>query len=206
MMRLRLALGLGVGLLVGVAPLVTFLVTSASAGRREAVEGRDTGKGFTAASPEAVVGPPLGGTAPASNTPAVEAISPADGKRALGEFLHAQTSELKALSHRQSMEVKELKASQAARQSEWSNRENEARRRYFAEHKRGPERRKYVGEFMQRRKAFDQSLAEDLANRRREHEARAAAMRSEQGEKLKEFKESIDKGEKPAARLWPGAS
>jgi hypothetical protein len=140
-------------------------------------------------------------------TPAAsEPLTPAQAKSLLPEFQKAQAWELKALEHRNKLELKELKASQSARQKDWNKREREARHKYFAEHTRGPERRAYIRDFMDRQRAFRQLLADELKQRTQEQDARMSALKSDQSQRLKEFKDALGRNERPAARLWPSAS
>lgn len=150
--------------------------------------------------------PVVAGPAPSPVPPPAEMITPAIAKRLLPEFLRAQNSELKALEHRHKLELKELKASQSARQKDWERQEKDARHKYFAEHTRGPDRRSYIKDFMDRRRAFIQLLTDERTQRTREQEVRMNSQKSDQAQRLKEFKEALARNERPAARLWPGAS
>lgn len=121
------------------------------------------------------------------------------------EFARAQASEMKALDHQCKFELKELKASQDAKQKEWRHKENEARHKFFDEHPKGSERRDYVQDFMNRRDAFTKTLAEEKARLVKDQEARVSALKAEQSTKLRLFNESLKKGEIPSKDLWPRA-
>jgi hypothetical protein len=143
-------------------------------------------------------------------TPSVKApaapvvpISSADGKKLLSEFDKAQASEVKALKRRQSQEIKELKYSQDARRREWERKEKEERHRFFAQHKKGAERRAYIKDFIERRNAFFQILSDEMTQRKQSQDARLKSIQAEQGEKKRDFQNCLDRGERPPQRLWP---
>jgi hypothetical protein len=157
--------------------------------------------------PEAsVVAAPSPGASPSQSAAAPETITPGVGKRLLREFQAAQSSELKGMKHRHKLELKELKASQAARKKEWEKREKEARHKFFAENRRGPDRRAYITDFIERRRAFFQMLTDERNQRVHEQEVREKALKNDQAQRLKEFKEALARNEAPPTRLWPGAS
>jgi hypothetical protein len=159
-----------------------------------------------APTPQPAASPVAAGPAPSPVPPPPELLSPAIAKKLLPEFQRAQASELKALEHRHKLELKELKASQAARQKDWERQEKEARHRYFAEHTKGPDRRNYIKDFMERGRNFRQLLADERSQRTHEQDARLGSMKSDQAQRLKEFKEALGRNERPAARLWPGSN
>ena len=135
-----------------------------------------------------------------------EKITAADSKLLLKEFQKAQSTELKALEHRHKLELKELKAASSLRQKEWEKREEEARHKFFAEHTRGPDRRGYIKDFMERRKVFQQLLKDEGVNRAHEQDVRLKAMKQDQASRLKEFQTALGRGERPSQSLWPRSS
>jgi hypothetical protein len=137
-------------------------------------------------------------------TPAVP-MTPKLRMQLAREFLRAQKGELKALEFRQRFELKELKASQQARLKDWERKETEARHQYFAAHSAGPDKRAYVKDFVERRKAFLQILVDERAARARDQQVRADSVKSDQAGRLKVFIEHLDRGEKPNDDLWPQA-
>jgi len=130
-------------------------------------------------------------------------ISPAEASKILKEFTRALRSEAKALAHRQKFDLKELKASQAARLSEWETSERKARHRFFAENKVPAERRVYVRDFVARRKALLQMMKDERKARERERDARLNALKQDQAGRLKEFRSYLSRGERPPEQLWP---
>ncbi len=143
------------------------------------------------------------GTPSPSPSPTSTPLTPAAIKLLGKEFARAQENELKAMDHQNKSAVRELKASQSARQKEWQHREQEARHKFFAEHPKGAERRDYVHDFVERRKVFLQMLADEASQRAHEQEVRYQSLKEDQAARLKEFQEAIKKGEKPQEKLWP---
>lgn len=144
-----------------------------------------------------------GATGPTGTVP--KQLSKSDGASLLREFLKAQKSELKALEHRQKLELQGLKAAQNARLKEWKQKEREARSKYFAEHTKGPERRAYVKDERERYSSLQALFKDERAQREREHEVRRKAVMDDQVVKLKEFQELITRSEYPPAKLWPAS-
>ena len=130
-------------------------------------------------------------------------LSVPDAARLLVDFQRAQSNELKALDHRQKMELKELKYSQAAREKEFETREKESRHIFFREHSEGPKRRDYVKDFLERRTVMISVMKEEKSKRAIEQDIYVSAVRDDQATKLKEFKEALARSEKPAESLWP---
>lgn len=132
-------------------------------------------------------------------------LTPVEVKQLLREFQKAQASEYRAIDHRQKFELKELDASQTARRKEWERKERDARHLFFANNKKGPERRKYIQDFLERRKIFRQLLIDERAQRIHEQKVKLDGLRQDHETKLKEFKETIQNGARPPAALWPRA-
>ena len=130
-------------------------------------------------------------------------VSPAEAKSLLKEYTRTLQNQLKAMEHRQKFEVNELKASQSARQKEWELKERDARHKYFAEHPKGPDRRAYVQDFLERRKAFLQILSDERIQRVREQQVRLQSAKEDSDIRLREFQEYLKRGEQPPSRLWP---
>lgn len=160
-----------------------------------------SGAASASASPAPVAsGAPTAATGTASAT-----VNPDQARQLLRELQKAQSTELKALAHRNSLEMREIRASQAARTREWESKERDARHKFFAEHQRGPERRAYIQDFVERHKAFDQMLADERQRRAQEQDARLKAIKADQAAKLREFQSDLKKGLRPPATLWPAS-
>jgi hypothetical protein len=132
----------------------------------------------------------------------VATVTPDEAKSLLKEFQQAQNTEIKALEHRQKLELKELKAVHAARFKEWNTKEKDARHKFFAEN-RGRARRDYIVDFTGRRATFLKMLSEELTSRVNENEVRLKSVKQDQADRLKDFQAALSKGERPEQRLWP---
>lgn len=146
---------------------------------------------------------PLPSSSPAPIALLPVKLSPVEMKRLMQEFKKAQRSEFAAAEHRNRFDTKELWASQKARQKEWEIRERDARHKYFSDHKKGNERREYIKDFIERRKNFLKMLAEERNLRHNEQTVHLKAIKDDQDSKTKEFKNILDRQERPDAKLWP---
>jgi hypothetical protein len=141
---------------------------------------------------------------PASPSPSPSPFLTSSEVKGLGrQFKKAQDNEYSALKHRQKMEFKELKAAHKAQLSEWESKERDARHKFFAEHKSGPERRTYIQDYTRRREVLLKIQSDEEDRRSREQSVRLDSLKSEQGERLKEFQSYLDRKERPPASLWP---
>ena len=147
---------------------------------------------------------PLASVVPAPS-PGANAVTRDQARTLFQAFVRAQRSEMQALEHRQRIELKELKASQAARKKDWETKEKEARHLFFKEHTKGPERRAYVKEFLERRRTLLALMADERSQRVHEYDVRRKAIQDDQRQKLKEFREVLGHGERPPETLWPQA-
>jgi hypothetical protein len=129
--------------------------------------------------------------------------SPVNRNILLREFLRSQKSELKSLEHQHKFDLKELKASQEAREKEWRKKEDDARHKFFETHSEGSARRAYVQDFILRRDALKKYFNDERAQRKQEQDVRISAIRQDQGLRLKDFKQALEKGVSPSAVLWP---
>ena len=118
------------------------------------------------------------------------------------EFSKAQGTELEAIKHRQSIELKELLASQAALYKEWNKKEQTERHKYFEAHK-GAERRTYIKDFILRREAFLKLQKDDKVRRLSDQEVHLKSLKEDQAVKLREFREYLNRGVRPPERFWP---
>ncbi|MGK5086357.1 hypothetical protein WDW86_02270 [Bdellovibrionota bacterium FG-2] len=131
------------------------------------------------------------------------ALSTEEIQRLLREFQRAQIAEVRAFEHRQKFELRELKASQAARQREWEKKEREDRHKFFLDHTKGPERRAYITEFLDRRKMFMKILSDERASRGSELDVKLRSLKEEQQDRVREFRDFLDRRERPPVTLWP---
>jgi hypothetical protein len=108
-----------------------------------------------------------------------------------------------ALKHRQKAELSEMKAAHKAQLNEWESKEREARHKYFAAHKSGPDRRNYIQDYERRREILLKIQSDDEDKRSHDQSVRLDALKSEQAERLKEFQDYLSRGERPPANFWP---
>lgn len=139
-------------------------------------------------------------------SPVPALLKASEAANLLREFQRAQASEIKAVEHRHKLELKELKSTHSIRQKEWERQEKEQRHKFFAEHPRGPDRRGYIKDFMERRRNFQQLLKDETASRANEQGVRVQAMKQDQVSRLKEFQAALAKGERPPQQLWPASN
>ncbi len=119
------------------------------------------------------------------------------------EFEKSQATQIKALDHRQKVELKELDGAQKAAFNEWNDKEKRARRQFFKEHEKGPERRDYIKQFQDRRDSLFADQKADREKRKQEQVDQRKSLIEEQQKNLKAFEDSLAKKERPDSSLWP---
>lgn len=125
-------------------------------------------------------------------------MTSAESTRLIRDFKKTQKNELAAFDHRQKTEIKELKQAQAAQRKEWELREKEARHQFFKENSKGPDRRKYIGEFLSRRKSMVEEQKKAMALRIQEQETKRKELIEAQRARWEQFEEAIQRGERPS--------
>jgi hypothetical protein len=115
------------------------------------------------------------------------------GDDRLKYFLKDQTAEIKAAEHAHKLELQELKSTQAAKWRAFEKDEKTARYQYFETHDRGPDRRAYVKDFIERRQNLKKQMAEQKAFQNSEYEKHLKQLKADQQQKLIQFKESLKK-------------
>jgi len=142
-----------------------------------------------------------------TQTPSISPhVTPAEAKSLLRQYGKAQDNEMAALKHRQKAELKELKAAHKAQLGEWEAKERDARHKYFAEHKSGPDRRTYVQDYTRRREILLKIQSDDEDRRSQEQSVRLDSLKSDQSQRLKEFQDDLNQGVRPPVTLWPMGS
>ncbi len=157
----------------------------------------------SAPGPQVQASPSVQASSPAQATPSP---APVTGEEALSlrrEFSRAQVSEFAALKHQQSLEFRELQASQTARRRAFEATERDARRQYFQANPEGPKRRAYVQQLMERRRGLVGILSDEMSRRKKEQASARESLQFDQAQKRKEFQESLSRGVRPSAELWP---
>jgi len=110
---------------------------------------------------------------------------------------------MKALEHRQKIELRELNASQKARLREWEAGEKTAIQTYLKAKHSGKEIRSYTQDRATRHGVLLSMQAEERKQRANEQDVRRRALFDEQSLNLKESKQFLSKGERPPDKLWP---
>ena len=129
-----------------------------------------------------------------------------DPKMLLKQFVDTQQAQMKAFQAKEKADTAALKSSQNTKQKEFDEREKVARKKYFAEQHPGAEKRVYMKALLARRDVFRHEQAEERTKAKDSSEKRGAALKAEQADRLKKFKESISRGERPDDALWPQPS
>lgn len=147
--------------------------------------------------------PPRSPAIPTSTPTVSPSVTPSESKTLLKQFSKAQDNEMSALKHRQKSELKELKAAHRAQLNEWEAKEKDARHKYFADHKSGPDRRAYIQDYTHRREILLKIQSDDEDRRNQEQSARQDSLKNDHAQRLKDFQSYLDRGQRPPAQLWP---
>ncbi|MFL5813336.1 MAG: hypothetical protein ACJ763_07135 [Bdellovibrionia bacterium] len=162
--------------------------------------------GEPTASASPVLFPPRSPAIP-THTPTVSpTVTPSEAKTLLRQYSKAQDNEMAALKHRHKSEMKELRAAHKAQLNEWEGKERQARHKFFAEHKSGPDRRGYVQDYLRRREVLLKIQSDDEDRRTQEQSVRLDSLKNDQAQRLKEFQDFLNRGERPPAQLWPSGA
>lgn len=129
--------------------------------------------------------------------------SNSEAKKLLKEFHKAQTSQLKALVHQQQLDLKELKTTLKTEFREVKAKEQAARKKYFEEHSKGPEKREYMKQFIARMKKLESDHAHALEDRKKSQRDAKEALQKEQNAKRLQFETALKGGTIPTDSLWP---
>jgi hypothetical protein len=112
--------------------------------------------------------------------------------------------ERSVLKREQSRQKKEGDAQRSARRKEWDRVQKDARRKFFSENLHGPERRRYVQEFLEQRRNFYDQLKSEEKREKAEREARWKALEEQQKFRWRSVEESLGRGEQPDPKWMPG--
>jgi hypothetical protein len=168
----------------------------------------------TAGSPEAAkcsVIPPVvqAVTSPAASTVALPVATPVapltdvEKKSLHAEFKKALSNERSALQHQERSALRELRVAQSQKQRQWREEQKTARRKYFDEHKSGPERREYVQAYLKKKQDFENTQKVEYGEARKAWTSKIQAMKQSQKVAEEQFSKGLNQGQRPAADLWP---
>jgi hypothetical protein len=118
------------------------------------------------------------------------------------EFRSALRSAERAFEHQERSALREFQTAQSAEGKQWKEKERLARRKYFEKHPTGPEQRKYVLGFVERKKEFDASLVFKLQAEKKSWRDKREAHREKLKERLNRFIKELDSGQRPSRDLW----
>lgn len=130
-----------------------------------------------------------------------ERIARKEVRRIRREFTETLDRERDLLRADQKRKRRDGDANRKARRREWDAQEKAARRKFFEENSHGPERRKYVKDFNDRRKEFYASLKSEEKLERSELEARWKALKESQRARLNSVEEYLRRSERPLTTL-----
>ncbi len=126
-----------------------------------------------------------------------EKITKRDVRRIRREFVEQLDREGDALRREQRKIRKAGAADRKLRKREWDQAEKAARRKFFEENQKGPERRKYVQEFNERRKAFYALLKNEEKLENEALDARRKSLRESQRTRLSAVEAYLKRFERP---------
>lgn len=130
-----------------------------------------------------------------------EKIARKEVRRIRREFTDTLDQERDKLRADQTRKRREGDASRKFRKREWDVQEKAARRKFFEEKSHGPDRRQYVKEFNDRRKAFYASLKEEERIERSDLEVRWKSLKESQRTRLNAVEEYLRRSERPLSKL-----
>lgn len=99
--------------------------------------------------------------------------------------------------------LKEMQAGHKAQREAWQKKAQEDRRKFFEENEHGPERREYVKDMQERRKAMIQMQTDEANQRKNEGKVRRSAFVEDLAARAREFRGYLDQGKQPPQNLWP---
>lgn len=125
-----------------------------------------------------------------------------DRRKLRMEFRSALRAAERAFDHQERSTLREFQAAQSAEAKQWKEKERLARRKYFEKHPTGPEQRKYVLGFVERKKEFDSAQVLRLQAERKAWRDKREAHRDKLKERLKRFLLELEAGQRPSRELW----
>src|SRR5690606_31778890 len=138
--------------------------------------------------------------APSRQSSPALSVSP---EKLLVEYRRSQTSQRLSLEHRQELEIRELKTSQAARKKEWDVNENLVKEIFLSKKPTANEKAAYFTDLKERSRLFQELLERELKDRQEFNRTRRENLRQRQNDALTQFQEYLKRGENPPQDLWP---
>lgn len=180
--------------------------SSAKVGPHPIVRGSPVSAGAPMTQPSTTPSPPSSPSAMDSGKPETlegTPLTPIEARELGIQYRKALRIELRAERQRVEGEFREFRQAQSAREKEWAEKERKDRRKFFNENRKGADRRKYIGDHLERKQKFEKEISELRTQRRQEMETQLASLKRRQAENLKKFEEAIKKKVRPSKDLWP---
>lgn len=130
-------------------------------------------------------------------------VNEEEKKKLLKEYKKAFSEEEKAFDHQERSAMKEFSAVQSAKVRTWNAQEKSARHSFFKSTTKGPERRKYIQDYIARKKSFDQSVKDENQVMKSSWKQKRELLKQNQKDRDVQFKASLDQNKRPPAALWP---
>jgi hypothetical protein len=135
---------------------------------------------------------------PAPDSPLTEA----EKNKLKSEYRSALRAAERAFDQRERLAQREFQAAQSAELTNWREQERKSRREYFEKHPSGPEQRKYVLGFVERKKEFDARQIREAQAERRSWRDKHEALRVKLKDRQKRFLDELSTGRRPSKELW----
>lgn len=118
------------------------------------------------------------------------------------DFKRKLSQEMDQLKREEKQIKKNSQNDRRSRRRDWNKKEQSARHQYFKENSRGPERRAYVKEFIERRNQLHASQKDEEVQERRMLDAKRKSLEEDQRNRLNQFEEALARKERPSETLW----
>ncbi len=129
--------------------------------------------------------------------PAPVMVGSEEKAKILANFRDKFAEEEKNLEQDQKNKRRDLVKQQNDKRKEWRDRERKARKQYFAEHGSGPERRKYVQDFIARKKDFDAKEKQEWVDFRKATKDARDALKASIQQRKDLIKSALDQNRRP---------
>jgi hypothetical protein len=129
-------------------------------------------------------------------------MTPEEKKKLLIDLKKIFATEEKSLQHDDKTAMKELSATQTAKQKTWHDQEKQARKAFFEQHQNAAERRPYVLDYIKRKTEFDQAQKDELAAAKKASKEKADHLKENQKLRELQFKAQLDQNKHPDTSLW----
>ena len=119
------------------------------------------------------------------------------------DFKTARIAAEKAFKKQQQVEIKEFQATQAQQSKTERDKERKARRAFFAQDMNGPDRRKYVQDYLARKAKLDQEQKDAYLLKKKIWDEQESEFQKKLNNQEGLFKNQLDQNQRPPAEAWP---